>query len=323
MGQREKPQASLSMDLDNQWSYLKIHGDPEWTKLPSYLDKLVPPLLDLLEGLKLKITFFVVGQDAALDKNRGALQEIARRGHEIGNHSFHHEPWFDGYSRDQIEREVLSAEDAISRVTSQKPEGFRGPGFSWSQTLFEVLADHGYVYDASTLPMFLGPLARMYYFWKSRLSSAEKKQRKELYGNFRDGLRPVKPYRWGLPSGRQLLEIPVSTVPILKLPFHLSYLLYIRTYSKVAMQLYLRLALSLCALTQTRPSFLLHPLDLIGKDQAPELSFFPGMNLTFEEKRDVFLQVMALLARHFTFTEMSSFAKAELGRENIRVIWPE
>ena len=37
--------ASLSLDLDNLWSYLKVHGDPSWEGFPSYLDLVVPRVL--------------------------------------------------------------------------------------------------------------------------------------------------------------------------------------------------------------------------------------------------------------------------------------
>ena len=66
--------ASLSLDLDDQWSYLKTHGDRGWESFPSYLDTLVPRALDFLTERRLKITFFVVGQDAALEKNHDALK---------------------------------------------------------------------------------------------------------------------------------------------------------------------------------------------------------------------------------------------------------
>ena len=83
-----KSHASLSLDLDNQWSYMKTHGDPGWESFPSYLDTAVPRILDFLAERNLKITFFVVGQDAALEKNHAALKSLATAGHEIGNHSF-------------------------------------------------------------------------------------------------------------------------------------------------------------------------------------------------------------------------------------------
>ena len=82
--------ASLSLDLDNHWSYLKTHGDAGWVDYPSYLDTVVPRVLEVLAGRDLTITWFVVGQDAVLDRNRDALRSLAAAGHEIGNHSFHH-----------------------------------------------------------------------------------------------------------------------------------------------------------------------------------------------------------------------------------------
>ena len=78
-----KPIASLSLDLDNKWSYMKTHGDAGWESLPSYLDVCVPRVLKFLKERDLQITFFIVGQDAALDKNSKAIGQIAEAGHEI------------------------------------------------------------------------------------------------------------------------------------------------------------------------------------------------------------------------------------------------
>ena len=43
------PLASLSLDLDNQWSYMRTHGDPGWDEFPSYFDTVVPHILGFLE----------------------------------------------------------------------------------------------------------------------------------------------------------------------------------------------------------------------------------------------------------------------------------
>ena len=83
-----KPLLSLSLDLDNQWSYMKIHGEEGWEKYPSYLDIFVPHILKVLDELNLKITFFIVGQDAAFAENHKYLKALADEGHDIANHSF-------------------------------------------------------------------------------------------------------------------------------------------------------------------------------------------------------------------------------------------
>ena len=95
---RSKPFASISLDLDNKWSYLKTHGDASWETLPTYLPRVVPRILDVLQEVGLKITFFVVGQDADRLENHEVIRMIAAGGHEIGNHSYHHEPWLHLYT---------------------------------------------------------------------------------------------------------------------------------------------------------------------------------------------------------------------------------
>mgnify|MGYP001264968160 CR=1 FL=1 len=314
---RNEPLASLSLDLDNLWSYMKTHGDSGWKKYPSYLDVVVPRVLDILDELGLKITFFVVGRDAERDENRSALRALAERGHEVGNHSYNHEPWLCANAREAIIREISLAEEHIVEATGKKPLGFRGPGFSWSLHHLTVLAERGYLFDASTLPTYLGPIARAYYFWTSNLSDEEKELRKELYGNFRDGLRPVKPYRWLLPGGKTMLEIPVTTMPLFKVPFHLSYLLYLSRFSDVLSRLYLALAIGMCKLTGTSPSFLLHPLDLIGGDEVKEVSFFPGMDIAGSRKIMLFKSVMNLLMRHYEVVGMNRHAGEILNNGNL------
>lgn len=301
--------SSISLDLDNQWSYMKTHGDPNWETFPSYFDIFIPLILDILDHLNLKITFFIVGQDAMLDKNIDFLKLLTERGHEVGNHSFHHDPWFHLYSKERLSKEIVEAQEQIFRVTGQKPIGFRGPGFVWSPKLLEVLVENNYLYDATILPTYLAPVARMYYFWKSNLTKEQKSQRKKLYGNLKDAIRPVKPFYFQLPSGINLLEIPVTTIPIIKIPFHLSYLLYLSNFSTSLMFFYLKLALEVCRLTNTEPSFLLHPLDFLSGDQVPELAFFPGMDLYSSHKIEVFEKVIKMIAKHFHLVKMSSHVK--------------
>jgi peptidoglycan-N-acetylglucosamine deacetylase len=307
-----KPLAAISLDLDNQWSYMKIHGDEGWEEYPSYFDIFIPHVLDILDELELKITFFIVGKDSESEENRRYLRMITDRGHEVGNHSYYHESWLQSYSHEDIEKEIIAAEEAIEKATGQKPRGFRGPGFSWSWDLLKIIEKRGYLYDASTLPTFLGPLARMYYFSKSDLSILEKKARKELFGKFTEGFRKLKPYYFDLGDNRKIMEIPVTTMPIFKIPFHLSYLLYLSNISMQIMNLYLGTAIFLCRLTKTPISFLLHPLDLIGGDQIKQLAFFPGMNIVSEKKVEVFREVILRLKKKYTLVMLSKYCKSTL-----------
>lgn len=311
-----RPTASLSLDLDNQWSYMKTHGDPGWESYPSYLDLLVPQVLKVLATAGTRITVFIVGQDAALSRNHDALRLLAAAGHEIGNHSFHHEPWMAKRPKNEIRQEILEAGQAIRQATGRQPLGYRGPGFSWNPDVLDVLAAEGYRYDASTFPSFLGPIARLYYFRKSSLSQADRKARQDLFGGFTEGFRPLKPYFWALTSGRRLLEIPVTTTPVFRMPFHLSYLLYLGRYSGGLMKAYLALALRLCRLTGVAPSFLLHPLDFLGAEQVPQLRFFPGMDLPKARKMKLVNHVLTKLRRQFNLVSVGEHAEL-LYRQNL------
>lgn len=312
--------ASISLDLDNKWSYMKTHGDPGWESFPSYLPVLVPRVLDLLDEFSLKITFFIVGQDAALEGNHDVLKQISSRGHEVGNHSFHHEPWLHLYSREQVIEEFEKSERAIEQVTGVLPRGFRGPGFSYSPTVLSVLRDRGYVYDCSTFPTFLGPIARMYYFLHSGLGRSERDKRKQLFGEWNAGFQRLRPYWWRMsetkcvptrdPGLGEILEIPVTTMPWLKVPIHLSYVMYLATYSKTIAKSYFYNAMRFCWLNRVQPSLLLHPLDFLGNDDETALSFFPGMNLGSHIKLDVARDVLGWMSRRFECVTMMEHAES-------------
>lgn len=317
--------AGLSLDLDNKWSYLKTHGDASWSEFPSYLDLVVPRVLKLLDELNLRITFFIVGKDASLASNREALGQIAQSGHEIGNHSFHHEPWMQRRSASEVDAELAMAEDAIEAATGQRPRGFRAPGYAQSQTILDVLVRRRYTYDASSLPTFIGPLARAYYFHTSTLGAAELKDREGLFGQFADGFRPNKQTRIGV-NGTSLAEIPVTTMPGLRLPIHLSYVLYIAAISPSLALTYFRRALDLCKLTRTEPSILLHPLDFLSGEECPELRFFPAMQLGAVKER-VVREALATLAKDFDvkplrelvrIPELGGFAGQQQGLSQLR-----
>ena len=318
-----KPLASLSLDLDNLWSYMKTHGDAGWESFPSYLDIVVPRVLGFLKERELLITFFIVGQDAALEKNHRAIRSISEAGHEIGNHSFNHEPWLHLYTEEQIDAELGRTADQIKQMTGQVPIGFRGPGYSLSAAVLRVLKKNGYQYDCSTLPTFIGPLARMYYFLTAKLSKEEMESRKKLFGTLKEGLRPIRPYRWqvdGFDDG--LVEIPVTTMPVFRVPFHVSYVLYLARFSPGLARLYFQVAMLLCRMTGTQPSLLLHPLDFLGHDDVDELAFFPAMDLSGTQKVQLVSDVLSIYARHFTIVPMREHARSVAQKGNLRLLVP-
>lgn len=301
-----KPAASISLDLDNLWSYLKTQGVPGWESFPSYLELVVPRILEMLDRCGQRITFFIVGKDAALESNRAVLRSIADAGHEIANHSFMHEPWLHLYTCERLHQEIGDAERSIAAVTGQTTGGFRGPGFSTSPLVREVLAERGYTYDASIFPSALGPVARLFFFLNSKLSPEEKKQRSGLYGKFSDAFGTLRPFAW--PNG--LVELPVTTMPLLRLPVHTTYLMFLAQKSELLAKLYWNTAVTLCRLRGVAPSLLLHPTDFLDVMDVPEMGFFPGMKVPAIQKIALVEHTVRTLQQHWQLGTMREHAAA-------------
>jgi hypothetical protein len=83
---------------------------------------------------------------------------------------------------------------------------------------------------------------------------------------------------------------------------------------------YLNIAIAFCKMTGTGPSFLLHPLDLLGDDQVPELAFFPGMDLSEEQKLLVLNNVLKILSKHFDLVNMSTHACSIMNINKLKMV---
>ena len=287
--------ASISVDLDNLWSYLKTQGEAAWSTYPGYLEKITPRILSCFERLGLRATFFIVGRDAAMPRNREVLRAIADAGHEIANHTFEHEPWLHLYTPQQLEADFESSEEAILAATGHRPAGFRGPGFSSSPEVLATLVRRGYSYDASVFPTPLGPLARLAFRLGSKLPPEEKARRSGLYGPLSNAVRPLRPFH----IRPELVEVPVTTMPVLRAPIHLSYLLFLAQRSDALARLYWKAAATMCRVFGVGPSLLLHPTDFFDGSEVPEMSFFPGMKIPAARKQALVEHAVTTVQRHW------------------------
>ncbi len=99
-------------------------------------------LLDTLERLGLQGTFFLIGQ--RVQQYPYFARETVRRGHEVGNHTFHHLN-LTRLSPDQVAEEISRAQDVIAAVTGQMPRYFRPPGGDYNATVLRVATNLGLV----------------------------------------------------------------------------------------------------------------------------------------------------------------------------------
>ncbi len=309
----ERATASLSLDLDDAWAYLRTRGESDWSTAPSVLPLAVDRLLPLLAELDLRITVFVVGRDAARPEGREAVRALADAGHEIASHSQLHRGELAGLPPAEIAQDLRQAGDAIEAVTGRRPRGFRCPSFGTSPALLRCLVDGGYEYDASVLPTSLAPLLKVYYRARLR-SGSDGVASQQLFGPASNAVLPLSPFRWST-GGPGLLELPVSTLPLLRTPVHMSYLQALGGASPAVAEVYARLAFRALRARGVPPSFLLHPTDLLDARDAPRLSFFPGMARPSAGKLDQLRRTLAVLARDFRVLPLGEVADRLAGAD--------
>lgn len=83
-----------------------------------------PAILQVLEKHHARGTFFMVGEAAA--RYPYLVQEVASRGHAIGNHSWSH-PSFREISWRECRRQVRACAQILERCTHKRPRIFRPP----------------------------------------------------------------------------------------------------------------------------------------------------------------------------------------------------
>lgn len=107
----------------------------------AYGDQYTPQILDILDQYNVKTTFFLVG--FWIDKYGDVLEEIHRRGHEIGNHSTTH-PQMSKLTVDEIKKELETTGEKIKAVTGKDPILFRPPFGDYNNRVIETAQALGY-----------------------------------------------------------------------------------------------------------------------------------------------------------------------------------
>ena len=276
-----KPLASLSLDLDNQWSYLKTHGDPGWESVPVVPRRRRAAGARVLARRGLAITFFIVGPGRRARAEPGGPGRARPAGHEIGNHSFHHEPWLHLYAERGARGRARPRRGAHRARRPAAPGRLPRAGLQpLADDRSRVLARRGYRYDASTLPdLPRAAGARLLLHDRRAQPRGRASERKTCSGAGATACGRCGPILWQL-GDASLLEIPVTTLPLLQGadPPELRALpeprLAARSRGPTS-----RARSAPVPAAGVQPSILLHPLDFLGKEDVPELAFFPAMGM--------------------------------------------
>ena len=184
----------FSVDLEdwNQLAYRRVSGQ---TLAPSdHVLRQMDVLLPLLAQHKVKATFFVLGMLA--ERHPDLVRRVAAEGHEIACHGYGHLIVY-RLSRQEFAEDTRRAKGLLEGIAGQPVRGYRAAEFSIRQSslwALEVLAEEGFQYDSSIFPVH-----------------------HRRYGI--PGFDP-RARRYHLPGGREIIEIPLATLPLagLRLP---------------------------------------------------------------------------------------------------------
>jgi peptidoglycan/xylan/chitin deacetylase (PgdA/CDA1 family) len=82
-------------------------------------------VLDALDAHQVKATFFVIGHKA--EQQRELVEEIVRRGHQVGIHGYAHDRFFALRGSKRVKKDLERAIRVIENITGETPTLFRPP----------------------------------------------------------------------------------------------------------------------------------------------------------------------------------------------------
>jgi polysaccharide deacetylase family protein (PEP-CTERM system associated) len=181
---------ALTVDVEDYWSIISRDLLRREILPTRHVVKNTTRFLEILSQFNIKATFFVLGEVAKTFPH--LVKEIAQSGHEIGVHGFYHKQIFN-LNPDSFRKEISDCKKMLEDIASVQVYGHRAPAFSimpatsWS---LDIIAECGFEYDSSIFPI-----------------------KGERYGwpNF---YRDI--VRLSLPSGRTLVEVPMTTLRLWK-----------------------------------------------------------------------------------------------------------
>ncbi len=126
-------------------SGLYYHGPPNSNKVALTFDDAVHPMyaplvLDALQRAGVRATFFVIGRNA--EAYPYFVRDLARAGHELGNHTYHHVRLV-GLSEEVMREELLRTNQLLQGLTGQPVRFFRPPGGRYDAQVLRVAKSVG------------------------------------------------------------------------------------------------------------------------------------------------------------------------------------
>lgn len=270
-------------------------------------------IIQFFAAYECPLTLFMVGSDFQHAQNIQPAKELLSAGHEIGNHSMHHEQGFRFLTPKQKKAEIAEMETICLEKVGVKPVGFRAPGWNIADDALPILKELGYCYDSSVFPTFFMPALKGSHWLsmrsKPRLDRSTMGQNSYMHA-------PITPYRTaaaklGMRGENGVVEFPITVSPGIRFPFTATFYLLFgeRIYANILAGL-IRRDLPL--------HFQFHLSDFVDyttnefADQMPanrQGVYIPqALQLSLDAKIAAFQKIMDKIAAHYTFTRMDRWS---------------
>jgi peptidoglycan-N-acetylglucosamine deacetylase len=304
--------ASISVDVDSVSCYYRAYAIDAQDNNAAYSKGLLR-LSDLLEENGIHATFFVVAGDVRTNRdNARVIQNLAKSGHEIANHTMTHPFRLTHLPYPVQLAEISEAEKVLSDLTGEPVIGFRSPGWDIDAAIHTILENRGYHYDSSVFPSFLLlPLKLLH-----RMKNTHGENMTGM-GSGWFSIAPASPYfpdprRPWRRGARNLLEIPIGVVPDVRLPF-LGTVLFGSGWNLF------RCSFGWMLKRQQPFTFGLHPIELLGITEDnldTRLGRQPGMHLSLTKKFDLARRLLTTLKMHCCLVTMREMT-AQLSKKKL------
>lgn len=142
----------LVEDYFHVGAFENLIRERNWSRFETRFEKNTLKTLDLLDSLDTKATFFVLGWIG--EQNPRLIREIVSRGHEVASRGFYHRS-LKNLTADEFREDLRKTNRILEDAAGQKIAGFRAAeklNYEKDSWIFDVLAEEGFVYDASFLP---------------------------------------------------------------------------------------------------------------------------------------------------------------------------
>jgi hypothetical protein len=219
---------AFSVDLDALEEYARAFPA---LRDPGLADAIYAQCAETLGGFlateRVAATLFVVTRDLGRPARAAGLKALHHHGQELGLHSHSHQPALQARTlADEFDLSVAE----LSALTGQPPRGYRAPSYVVHDFVYERMIKHGLSFSSSVLPTPLILLFKGLFSLKAAGSDVPWRERLWNWGRLPAMFSPRRPYAprprqfWRAGRRAAFIEIPLTCVPWLGVPFQFTYL---------------------------------------------------------------------------------------------------